>query len=395
MTDALNNAAATLCVHAGEARPQNAGAPLATPIAQTSVFTMTVEEMKQFAAGAASPDTYMYTRYANPTTRAAEQKIAALEAAEDCVISASGQAAMTAAVLATCAAEDEIVAMADIYGGTLKLLATVFERFAISVTLLPFADLPHLERHLSSRTRLVILETPTNPLLRCVDIADLSAKAHAVGAKVLVDNTFATPILQQPLKLGADLSMHSATKYLGGHSDLSAGALAGSRELISSCRSMHIMAGGTLDPAASYLLIRGMKTLELRMERACANAQRLATVLSAHPRVARVFYPGLPAHPGHAVAARQMSAFGAMLSLELAGGGSQAERFLSRLKLWLLAASLGGVESNVSYPVLMSHAGMAPQQWQLLGITPGMVRLSTGIEAFDDLAADLEQALAD
>jgi cystathionine beta-lyase/cystathionine gamma-synthase len=383
-------ALSTVCVHAGESAPADEPRPLTTPIAQTSVFAVSLEHWKQVAEGQAG--VYMYTRYANPTTRAAEEKIAQLEQAEDCIVTASGQAATLAALLGTCRAGDEIVAMQDLYGGTLKLFAEVLERFGVRVVLVPYSDLSRIEEYFSKQTRLVVLESPTNPTLRCVDIRALSAKAHRAGTLVMVDNTFATPIFQRPLELGADLVMHSATKYLGGHSDLSAGALCGRKEILDVCRRMHIFTGGTLDPHASFLLLRGIKTLELRMERACENAQNLAEALTHHPAVQRVHYPGLSTHESHAIAAKQMSGFGAMLSIELADGAA-AERFLQRLKLWKLAASLGGVESTVSYPVLTSHVGLEAQ-WPALGITPGLIRLSVGIEGWQDLFADLEEAIS-
>ena len=384
---------ATLCVHAGEERSEDAQGvrprPLTPEIVQTSVFELSIEDLKRQAAGEA---VYMYTRYANPTTRVAEEKIAALEGAEDCLITASGQAATLAAILATCSAGDNIVTMLDVYGGTLKLLGSVFERYGVTVTRVPYAELSTIERHFTSKTKLVVLESPTNPTLRSVDIAQLSAKAHAAGAKVMVDNTFATPVLQLPLQSGADLAMHSATKYLGGHSDLTAGALAGSKELIAQCRAMSVATGATLDPGASYLLIRGMKTLELRVERASQNAAEIARTVETHQRVKRVLYPGSASTEGHEVAKRQMSAFGAMLSLDLEDGAA-AERFIARLRLWRLATSLGGVESTVSYPVLASHAGLPQEMLKALDITPGLVRLSVGIEGVGDLIDDLKQAL--
>jgi cystathionine beta-lyase/cystathionine gamma-synthase len=384
------NGLGTLCVHAGEqAASTVTSQPLTTPILQTSVFKGSLETWKRNAAG--ETGAYMYTRYANPTTRAAEEKIAALEGAADCLVTASGQAATLSAILGTCQAGDEIVAMLDLYGGTLKLFSEVLERFGVCIRLVPFAEIERIEEYFSAKTRLVVLESPTNPTLRCVDIAAIAVKAHGANALVLVDNTFATPVLQRPLALGADLVMHSGTKYLGGHSDLTAGALCGSKPLIDACRRMNVHAGGTPDPQASYLLIRGLKTLELRMERACQNASQLAHALAANPAVKRVFYPGVTGECPQAMVRRQMSDFGAMLSIELADGAA-AERFLSRLQLWTLAASLGGVESTVSYPVLTSHVGLEPQ-WEALGITAGLVRLSVGIEAYDDLLADLEQAL--
>ncbi len=350
-----------------------------------------VAELRRFAEG--KSDAYMYTRYGNPTTTAAEQKVAALEGAEACVVTASGMAAELAAFLVLCEAGDEIVSMLDIYGGTTKLFDVVLPRFGIRTRLVPFAELGQIEKVFTPKTRLLFLETPTNPTLRCVDVAALAEAAHRHNIRVLVDNTFATPLLQKPLALGADLSIHSATKYLGGHNDITAGAVAGPRSWVDPVREMVKYTGGCLDPAASYLLIRGLKTLEIRVERACANARVIAEALSRHPQVERVMYPGLAGDASHEIAARQMRDFGMMVSFEIKGGGQAAERFIDRLRLWYLATSLGGVESTVSYPVLSSHIGLSARQLELLDVSPATVRLSVGIENPADLVADLEQAL--
>ncbi len=386
-----SRADATKCVQAGEERHGSA-ASLTTDIAQTSVFVLPgIDELRRLAEGKSSA--YMYTRYANPTTRVAEQKIAALEGAEDCLITASGMAAELCAVLATCQAGDEVVSMLDIYGGTLKLFQNVLPRLGIKPRFVPYHELSRLARYCNRRTRMLFLESPTNPTLRSVDLAALAAVGHKFKACVVVDNTFATPILQKPIELGADLVVHSATKYLGGHSDVTAGALAGSKELITQAREMMKLSGGCLDPAASYLLIRGLKTLELRVERACRNAREIANFLAGHKRVERVFYPGLPGTDGHEFAGRQMSDFGMMVSFEIKGGGRAAEKFVDRLKLWYLATTLGGVESTVSYPLLSSHVGLTSEQLRLLDVSAATVRLSVGIEHAADLVQDLEQAL--
>ncbi len=392
-----HSADATRCVHAGEDR-HGRFAPLTTEIAQASVFTVpNVKALRRYAEGRSAA--YLYTRYANPTTAAAEQKIAALEGGEECVVTASGQAATLGAVLAACRSGDQLVSMLDVYGGTLHLFEEVLPRFGIRTKLLPYSEMSRLERHLTRRTRLLYLETPTNPTLRCVDIQALCRLAHRAKVRVVVDNTFATPILQKPLALGADAVMHSGTKYLGGHSDLTAGALVGPRAFIREARRVKVLTGGVLDPGASYLLLRGLKTLELRVERACDNAMKIARPLARHPKVARVMYPGLESHEAHALARRQMRAFGMMMSIELAGKNAKrraasAERFIDGLKLWYLATSLGGVESTVSYPVLASHVGMSAQRLRLMDVSPATVRLSVGIEDAADLIADLEQALS-
>src|SRR5262245_34795003 len=347
--------------------------------------------MRRFAGG--KSDAYFYTRYGNPTIRAAEEKLAALEGGEDCVVTSSGMGATLAAVLGLCSGGDEIVSMLDIYGGTLKLFEQVLPRLGIRVHLVPFQELAHIERYFTPQTKLLFLESPTNPTLRCADVAGLAEAAHRRGIHVVADNTFATPILQKPLGLGAHLVLHSVTKYLGGHSDVTAGAVVGASKLIAEVRSAMILSGTSLDPFAAYLMLRGMKTLELRVDRACRNAARIVQVLSQHPKVARVMYPGLETCDGHGFARRQMSDFGMMVSFEAKGGGRAAERFINALKLWYLAPSLGGVESTVSYPVLSSHVGMPAKRLKLLDVSPATVRLSVGIKEAADLIADLQQAL--
>jgi len=382
---------ATHCVHAGEER-HGTNKSLTTDIAQTSVFVMpSLDELRKYAEG--KSQSYMYSRYGNPTTTAAEEKIAALEGAESCVVTASGMAAETAMFMAMCESGDEIVSMLDIYGGTTKLFQTVLPRFGIRTTLVPFQELNNIEKYLSDRTRLLFLETPTNPTLRCADIRALSEAAHRRGIPVAVDSTFATPILQKPLELGADLALHSATKYLGGHNDLTAGAVAGPHKWLETIREMVKYTGGCLDPLGSFLLIRGLKTLEIRVERACENARKIAEALRIHPKVERVFYPGFSENCGHEIASRQMHDFGMMVSFDIRGGGDAAARFIDSLKLWYLATSLGGVESTVSYPLLSSHVGLTDRQLDLLGVSAATVRLSVGIESAADLVADMEQAL--
>jgi cystathionine beta-lyase/cystathionine gamma-synthase len=284
--------------------------------------------------------------------------------------------------------------MLDVYGGTLRLFENVLTRYGITVRAVPFPELIHLERYCTERTRLLFLESPTNPTLRCADLARLAEIGHRYGATVVVDSTFATPILQKPLELGADMVVHSATKYLGGHSDVTAGVVCGARRWMDEVRELMKMSGGCLDPMASYLLIRGLKTLELRVERGCSNARKIAEFLAGHPRVERVFFPGLPGSPAKEVAERQMSDYGAMVSFDVKGGGAAAERVIDALQLWYLATSLGGVESTVSYPVLSSHVGLSAERLKLLEVSPATIRLSLGIENHLDLIADLEQALS-
>jgi cystathionine beta-lyase/cystathionine gamma-synthase len=382
---------ATRCVHAGEDR-HGQSAPLTTPIAQTSVFVIPgLDELRRYSKG--DRDFFLYSRYGNPTVKAAEDKIAALEGADAAVLTASGMAATLIAALATCQAGDEIVSMLDIYGGTVKLFENVLARCGIKTHFIPHHDLKNADRYFTRKTRMLFLETPTNPTLRCADIAALSAIAHRHKACVVVDNTFATPVLQKPLALGADIVMHSATKYLGGHSDLTAGVLAGSKKWMERARELMILTGGCLDPGCAYLLLRGLKTLELRVERCCRNAAAIASALERHPKVSHVYYPGLPGHEAHELASRQMTDFGMMVSFDLRGGEPAVDRFIKKLKIWYLATSLGGVESILSYPVLSSHIGLSAKRLKLLGVSPATVRLSVGIEDAGDLIADLEVGL--
>ncbi len=389
---AENRGAGTLAVHAGEDRHGRA-ASLTTEIAQTAVFVLPkVADLRAIVTGKAQG--FYYTRNANPTTAAAEEKIAALEGGAGGVVTSSGTSAALAAVLAVCEAGDEIVSMLDIYGGTLKLFEGVLGKLGINTRFVPYREMGQIEKQCSRRTKLIFIETPTNPTLRAVDLRAIAKVGRKIGARVLVDNTFATPILQRPLEFGADMVLHSATKYLGGHSDLTAGAVvARDAELVEKVREMSVATGGTLDPGASYLLIRGLKTLEIRVERACANAHKIAAALKRHPRIARVMYPGLQENEGHSIARKQMSDYGMMVSVEVRGGGRAAERFIDHLKLWYLATSLGGVESTVSYPVLASHVNYSPERLRQLDVSPATVRLSVGIEDVRDLVADLNQAL--
>lgn len=386
---------ATRCVHAGEER-HGKFASLTTDIAQTAVFVLpNVDALRAIVTG--KSDKFYYSRNANPTNRAAEEKIAALENGSGCVVTSSGTAAILAGALATCKAGDEIVSMLDIYGGTIKLFEVVLGNLGIKTRFVPYQEIVNgkVEKHFTKRTKLCFIETPTNPTLRCVDIKKLAKLAHSYGATVMADNTFATPVLQRPLDLGCDIVMHSVTKSLGGHSDITAGAVvAKDKALVERMRDMSVATGGTMDPHAAYLLIRGLKTLEIRVQKACANARFIAEGLTRNKKVARVFYPGLPENEGHDVAKRQMADFGSMVSLDVKGSGAVAERFINRLKLWYLATSLGGVESTVSYPVLASHVNCSKERLKLLGVSAATVRLSVGIENPEDLLADLEQALA-
>ncbi len=382
---------ATLAIHAGEER-FHVGTSVGTSIARTANFTFaSTEEMKRWAEGK-SP-AYIYTRYGNPTLTIAEQKIAALEGAESAIVAASGTAAISAALLSVLHAGDEVIATRQLYGGSYRLLRDIFPRFGIGVRHVE-ADLAGIEKLASARTKALYIETPTNPTLRLVDLRKAAAFAQEWGLISIVDNTFASPVLQKPLSMGFNIVVHSASKYLAGHSDVIAGAAAGSKVLIDKVRANIIQIGGSMDPEAAFLLIRGMKTLEIRIQRQCRTAMAVAKFLEKHAKVARVHYPGLPSHPDHKLARRQMSGFGAMLAFDHKGGLAGARRFGDRIRVFLLAASLGGVESLAILPIYSSHYNMSLAELRAASVEPGTVRVSVGLEDPEDLIEDLRQALA-
>jgi cystathionine beta-lyase/cystathionine gamma-synthase len=363
------------------------------PIVQSSTFAFaSAAQMRRYLEG--DEELFLYTRYANPTVRDLEEALAAVEGAEAALALSSGMAAMTTALLSLVASGDEVLASASLYGGTVRLLTGLLPRLGVSARFVPTSELERVERVAGERSRVLVLESPTNPTLDVVDLEAACASAHARSLVVVVDNTFATPHLQRPLALGADLVMHSLTKALSGHSDVVGGALAGSSGRIEAARATMRVLGGCMDPHPAFLVRRGLKTLHLRVERQCESALALARRLEGHPAVRRVLYPGLASHPGHAVARRQMRAFGGMVTLVLEGGLAAAERFYDRLSLVARAASLGGVESLASLPVHTSHHGLPEEKLREAGIDPGMVRLSVGVEDADDLVADVEQALS-
>jgi len=382
---------ATTAIHRGEEK-HGIGAPVTTPIARTSNFTFSsTEEMKRWAEGKSKA--YIYTRYGNPTLTVAEEKLAALEQGEAGLVTASGMAAISSALLAVLKSGDEVIATRQLYGGSYRMMRDVLPRFGIVVKHVENA-LAGLEQLVSPRTRALYVETPTNPTLRLVNLEKAVAFAKHHKLVSLIDNTFASPVLQKPLTMGFDLTLHSATKYLSGHSDLIAGAVVGSRDLVAKARQMVIYLGGSMDPDAAYLLIRGMKTLELRVRRQCDNAMAVARFLARHPKVARVHYPGLPSHPDHNLAKKQMTGFGSMLAFDMRGGLKAARRVCDNVRVFLLAASLGGVESLVVLPIYTSHYKMSLAELRGAGVEPGTVRVSVGLEDPRDLIEDLKQALA-
>ncbi|WP_024304087.1 PLP-dependent aspartate aminotransferase family protein [Pseudogulbenkiania sp. MAI-1] len=377
---------ATKTIHSGYDHHQHNRA-LMPPVYQTSAFAHDhVGEALEFG----------YARTGTPTRAALEACIAALENASHGFAFGSGMAAIDAVLRATLQPGDEVLAVADLYGGAYRLLTRVMAPAGIKVRFADLSDPARLANSLTPATKLLWLESPTNPLLNLVDIAALAAIARPHGVKVAVDNTFATPYLQNPLDLGADIVVHSATKYLGGHSDVLLGLVAVKDEtLAKAIRFIQNATGGVPGPQDCFLTLRGIKTLHLRMERHCDNAERVAAFLAAHPAIEQVFYPGLPNHPQHELARRQMRRFGGVVTVYLKDDSrAAASRVAERLQYFLLAESLGGVESLVNHSYTMSHGGMPPEQKATLGIREGQLRFSVGIEDIDDLLADLAQALA-
>jgi cystathionine gamma-lyase len=374
---------ATRAIHAGQAPDPATGATI-VPIYATSTYT-------QAAPG--DHKGYEYSRSGNPTRTALETCLAALEEGERGLAFASGLAATTAVFAGLLKPGDEVVASADLYGGTFRLLDKVFKPWGLTAKYTDEVAPAAFEALMTPKTKLVWIESPTNPLLQILDIAAIAKVAHKHGAKLAVDNTFASPYLQQPIKLGADLVVHSTTKYLGGHSDVVGGAVVGPKDLLDPVKFYQNAAGGVPGPFDCYLTLRGLKTLAVRMDRHGQNAAELAVWLTKQSAVEKVFYPGLADHPGHAVARGQMRNFGGMISMRLKGGADAAKRFFTRTKLFSLAESLGGVESLVCHPATMTHASIPLEVRLKRGVDDGLIRLSVGIEEVGDLRDDLAQAM--
>jgi cystathionine beta-lyase/cystathionine gamma-synthase len=366
--------------------------PLTTPIYETTTFVFDdAAEVRAYNEGRSAK--FLYSRYGNPTVVAVEKTIASIEGAETAMLLGSGQAATTTALLGLMKAGDEVICSAAIYGGTLHLLADLLTRFGIVVRFVTLDELGRPQAILGDRTRVMWFESPINPTLRCVDIAAIAAACRAKGVVSIIDNTFASPLNQRPIALGVDIVMESVTKYINGHSDVTAGALAGPAALMKDIEKARRMLGGIIDPQAAYAIGRGLKTLSVRMERHNANGLAVARWLEKDPRVTQVYYPGLESHPDHALAKKQMSGFGGMVCVDVGGGQAAAERFFDRLKVFRRAASLGGVESLCSLPVLTSQWGHTDAQLAAAGVTRSMARLSIGLEDPQDLIDDLDQAL--
>ncbi len=378
----------TAAVH-GASDLEKKNAPVATPIYQTSTFEVTDNEEQ---IRVTSTDRY-YTRWGNPTITVAEQTLAALEGTEAARVFASGMGAITTTILALLKAGDHIVAQRDIYGGVTKFLSQWLPKLGIETTFVDTNDYDQHARAIRPNTRLLYLESPTNPALRVVDMKKTAALARQHGLISMVDSTFGTPINQHPAEFGIDLVMHSGTKYLSGHADLTCGVVCGSHELMDRLWETRTTLGNVMDPHAAWLLIRGLKTLAVRVARQNENALRVAEFLGQNKKVRRVHYPFLTSHPQHAIARQQMSGGGGMVTFEVEGTGEDARRVSEAMRLFTLATSLGGVESLVSIPVLTSHAMISAEHRAKMGVTEQMVRLSVGIENADDLIADLERAL--
>lgn len=383
----------TTAIHAGTLK--NLYGTLAMPIYQTSTFIFDSAEQggRRFALEEAG---YIYTRLGNPTTTVLENKIAALEEGEAAVATSSGMGAISSTLWTVLKAGDHVVTDKTLYGCTFALMCHGLTRFGIDVTFVDTSNLDEVKNAIKENTRVVYLETPANPNLKIVDLEALSKLAHKnPNTLVIVDNTFATPYMQKPLKLGADIVVHSVTKYINGHGDVIAGLVITNKELADQIRFVGLkdMTGAVLGPQDAYYIIRGMKTFEIRMERHCKNAKKVVEFLNKHPKIERVYYPGLETHSGHEIAKKQMKDFGAMISFELKGGFEAGKTLLNSLKLCSLAVSLGDTETLIQHPVSMTHSPYTKEEREAAGITDGLVRLSVGLENVEDIIEDLEQGL--
>lgn len=374
----------TKVIHAG-VRPDPSTGAIMTPIYQTSTY---VQEAPGVHKG------YEYARTQNPTRTVLEENLAALENGTDAICFSSGLAAMDS-ILKLLNPGDEVISTDDLYGGSYRLMTKVFGKYGIKFTFAGIGDIKKLESLITQKTKMIWVETPTNPMLNVIDIKAVCDAIKDKGIFVCVDNTFASPFLQNPLDLGADLVVHSATKYLGGHSDVIHGAvITKNKDLAAQLRFLQNAVGAVPGPQDCFLVLRGIKTLHLRVERACQNAEKIARYLAEHPKVAKVYYPGFPNHPGHEVAKKQMRMFGAMVSFDLHGNSEEnARKVLSGTHLFSLAESLGGVESLIGHPASMTHGSIPREERLKVGLTDSLIRLSVGIEDVDDLIADLAAAL--
>jgi cystathionine beta-lyase/cystathionine gamma-synthase len=383
---------ATKLIHAGESVDTGGTPSLTTPIYETSTFVFdSAAEVVKYQEGKSGG--YLYSRYENPTLVAVERQLAAVDGAETALLFSSGMAAISTALLTLLKAGDEIVCSAAIYGGTFHIIEDLLHKIGITGRFVSLDELARPETIIGPRTRVVWFESPINPTLRCVDVGAVAAACRKAGVIAAIDNTFASSINQPVLAMGVDLSMQSCTKYLNGHSDVTGGVLSGAADLLAPIARMRRLLGGVLDPQPAYALGRGIKTMPIRIAQHNRNAMAVAEFLETHPAIERVYYPGLPSHPDHAIAFRQMKGFGGMVTIDVKGGQAGAFRVFDQLKLVKRAASLGGVESICSLPILTSQYGLTDEELVKAGVTRGMIRISIGLEDPEDLIADLDQAL--
>ncbi len=381
----------TRSIHAGEDRTRYADS-ITTPIVQSSTYVFKdSREVEDYTKR--HKERFEYGRYGNPTELVAQRRLAELEGAEDGVLFASGMSAIVTTILTLVKSGDHLVITDDAYKKTLEFCSQYLQRFGVTCTVVPFGDYAALERAVGRRTRFIFSESPTNPYLNIFDLRRLKTIARRHGVLTVIDSTFATPYNQRPLEWGVDLVIHSCTKYLGGHNDLLAGAVLGSRKLIEEIRMMHKAFGGVIDPHGCYLLLRGLKTFALRVERQNATALRVARFLEGHPRIRRVYYPGLESHPHHAIAKEQMTGFGGVVSFDIRGDLRAAKRFMDALKLCYIAPSLGGVETLLTHPATVTYYRETRKERYALGITDTLFRVAVGVEDAEDIVADLGQAL--
>ena len=382
---------ATRSVHAGEDREHYADA-ITTPIVQAATYMFRdSKEISDYTKGRI--ERFEYGRYGNPTEKVAGQRLADLEGAEDCVVFASGMSAITTTILALVQRHDNMVITDDAYKKTLEFCSQYLQRFDVGCTIVPFGDYDALDRAVGPRTRFIFSESPTNPYLNIFDLVRLRRIAQKHKVLTLIDSTFATPYNQRPLEFGVDLVIQSCTKYLGGHNDILAGAVLGRTELVGQVRDLHKALGGVIDPHCCYLLLRGIKTFPLRVAKQNETAMRVGRFLESHPRVRRVYYPGLESHPHHQIAKEQMAGFGGVVSFDVKGGLAGVNRFLDALQLCFIAPSLGGVETLITHPATVSYYNCTRKERYALGITDTLLRLAVGVEDAEDIIADLDQAL--
>ena len=383
---------ATELIHAGEGVDTGATPSLTTPIYETSTFVFdSVADVIKYTEGKLNG--YLYSRYENPTVVAAEQKLAAVDGAPQALLFSSGMAATSTALLTLLKAGDEIVCCSAIYGGTFHILEDLLPKLGIASRFVPIDALANPASVIGPNTRMVWFESPINPTLRCIDVRKVAAACKNAGVVSAIDNTFASSINQPVLSMGIDISMQSCTKYLNGHSDVTGGVLSGSTELIARIAKMRRLLGGVMDPLPAFNLARGLKTMALRVAQHNANALQVAQHLEQHPQIDRVHYPGLSGHPDHSIAKSQMNGFGGVVTIDVKGGKDGAFRTFDKLKVIKRAASLGGVESICSLPILTSQYGLTDEELAKAGVTKGMIRISIGLEDVEDLIADLDQAL--